>query len=392
MPTHELAGGRRGVAVVGVHNTRQARALEGETSRSVTLGAIRGAVADAGISLRDLDGFVVHSTVPGGSVDAESKAWAYSFGVERFWSGSTSSGLVSVLEAAAAIASGQCTTAVVASGQAGLYEDRSSTAPWTRPQNEWVEWCGLFTAAEFALVARRHMHLYGTTPEQMAHVAATIRNFGHTNPAAVYHGRGPYTVDDILGSRMVADPFHLLDCAMTAEGGSAVVLTAAEQALDFPHPPAYLLAGASEACGPGYSFAPTWDLAGMVGAGAAKRAFGVAGLRPEDVQACELYDPFSFEIIRQFEAFGFCEVGEGGDFVTSGVIGPGQRFPVSTDGGTMSHSHTGQSQMIQKVVQAVRQVRGDAPNQVAGCRVALASTAGSGAMNSAMLLVSDARS
>lgn len=383
---------QHGVAIIGAYNTRQARTLEGETSRSITRQAIHGAVDDAGISVRDLDGFLVHSTLPGGSVDSESKSWAYSLGVERFWSGASSSGLISVLEAASAIASGQCTTAVVASGQAGLYSDRSATAPWTRPSNEWVEWCGLFTAAEFALVARRHMHLYGTTPEQLAFVSATIRNYGHANPSAVYHDRGPYTVDDILASRMVAEPFHLLDCAMTAEGGSAVVLASVERALDYRKRPAYLLAGASESCGPGYSYAPTYELTGMIGSEASRRSFAVAGLRPDDVQACEFYDPFSFEVIRQFEAFGFCKQGEGGAFVTSGVIGPGERFPIATDGGTMSHSHTGQSQMIQKVVQAVRQVRGDAPNQVPGCRVALASTAGSGAMNSAMLLVGDSPS
>ena len=380
---------RAAVAIIGAYNTTQARQLENETSRSITLKAIRGAIDDAGVEIRDVDGFLVHATSPENSVETESRQWGYVLGVERFWAGASSSGLMSVLEAAAAIASGQCTTAVVASGQAGLYTDRSATAPWTRPSNEFVEWCGLFTAAEFALVARRHMHQYGTTPEQLAFVAATIRNNGHVNPAAVYYGRGPYTVEDVLNSRMVADPYHLLDCAMTSEGGSAVVLTAADRAPDARLPAAYLLSGAGESCGPAYTIAPTYSLTGDIGARAAKQVFAEAGLTPDDVQACEFYDPFSFEVIRQYEAFGFCKEGEGGEFVTSGLIGPGERFPVATDGGTLSHSHTNQSQMIQKVVQATRQVRGDAPNQVPGCRVALASSAGAGAMNNALLLVGD---
>jgi len=113
----------------------------------------------------------------------------------------------------------------------------------------------------------------------------------------------------------------------------------------------------------------------------------MAGIKPTDVDVCELYDPFSFEVIRQFEAFGFCAEGEGGPFVESGIMAPGGRFPTCTDGGTMSHSHTGVSQMLQKVVQAVRQVRGDAPNQVRGAEVAMCSSAGSGSMFNPVLLV-----
>src|SRR3954469_8506561 len=118
-----MIGTSGSVAIIGAYNKRQARVLEHETSRPITMDAIRGAVADAGITVRDVDGFLVHATSPTNTVDSESKAWAYAFGVERFWTGASSSGLISVLEAAAAIATGQCTTAVVASGQAGLYTD-----------------------------------------------------------------------------------------------------------------------------------------------------------------------------------------------------------------------------------------------------------------------------
>ena len=107
---------------------------------------------------------------------------------------------------------------LIVTSEAGVYTERASTAPWTRPGHEFVIPWGMFTAAEFALVARRHMHMYGTTPEQLAKVAATIRNNGHVNPEAVYYGRGPFTPDDILASRMVADPFHILDCSTTSRG------------------------------------------------------------------------------------------------------------------------------------------------------------------------------
>jgi acetyl-CoA acetyltransferase len=131
------------------------------------------------------------------------------------------------------------------------------------------------------------------------------------------------------------------------------------------------------------------DVAGMVGAGAAKRAFATAGLTPAAVDVAELYDPFSFEIIRQLEAFGFCPPGEGGPFVEDGNIAPGAQLPVTTDGGTMSFSHPGISaQQLQRVIRAVEQLRGRCTtNQVAGAEVALCSNGGSGALFCDVLLL-----
>src|SRR5271163_4042058 len=274
---------------------------------------------------------------------------------------------------AALITTGQCDVVLVAAGGAGVHTDRASTAPWTRPANELVVGYGLFTAAEFALMARRHMLTYGTTPEQLATVAAVIRNNGHANPEAVYYGRGPFSPAEILASRMVADPFHLLDCATTSEGGCGLVLTTAERAGECAAP-VWILGGASDAFGPAYVVAPVWDFqpradsfpAGLVGARAAQAAFAMAGLSPSDVDVAELYDPFSFEIIRQLEAFGFCPPGAGGPFVEDGNIGPGALLPVTTDGGTMSFSHPGiNAQQLQRVIRATLQVRGSCTsNQV----------------------------
>src|SRR5207253_11258258 len=172
-------------------------------------------------------------------------------------------------------------------GGAAMYTERAATAPWTRPANEFVVGYGLFTAAEFALMARRHMIMYGTTDEQLATVAATIRNNGHVNPDAVYAGKGPFKPDDILASRPVAEPFHLLDCAMTSEGGCGLVLTTADRVRDLPHPPVWILGGGDDAYGAAYQVAPAWDLrgwrgdetpAGYVGRRAARNAFRLVGL------------------------------------------------------------------------------------------------------------------
>lgn len=384
------------VAIVGIYNTPQARELEGHSSESVTAAACAGALADAGLTHRDIDG------VAAGSKSAPLIYWMRN---GPAWRSMSPPSIPALLQSAAAIAAGQCHTVLVADGMAGVYTQRQSTAPWTRPSNEFVVSYGMFTAAEFALIARRHMHLYGTTPEQLATVAAVIRNNGHVHPDAIYRGRGPYTPQDILDSRMVADPFHLLDCAMTSEGGCALVLTHAERAKDLPNKPVWILGGSGDTFGPAYQHPPQWSLAGrgsgakedningLVGRRAARQAMGMAQVSHQDIDVCEFYDPFSFEIIRQFEAFGFCETGEGGDFVMDGRIEVGGEFPVTTDGGVMSFSHGGAAvQQLQRVTRAVEQLRGTcASRQVEGAAIAMASNGGAGALFSDVLVMGTER-
>jgi acetyl-CoA acetyltransferase len=196
---------------------------------------------------------------------------------------------------------------------------------------------------------------------------------------------------------MIADPFHLLDCSMTSEGGAALVVAAADRLKEVASTPVYLLGSGSDHFGPAYQYPPAWDLSGRnggpvlgrIGESAADRAFRRAGLRRDDVDVLELNDPFSFEIIRQLETFGFCGPGEGGPFVEAGHIDIGGSHPVTTDGGTMSFSHAGASpQMFQRVIRGVQQVRGEAgPRQVPGAEVALCSGGGAGALFTTVALV-----
>jgi len=373
------------VAIVGAYNTPQARVLPDKSSLDVTVDAIRGALADAGLQAADING--VNANV---GLGAQFTAFHinYLLGGNPSWMGTQRPGVPAVLEAASAIGAGMCDTVVLAAGQTGTYAERAKTAPWTRPANEFVECWGLYTAAEFALIARRHMYEYGTTPEQLAEVAATIRNHGHTNPEAVYHGRGPFTRDDILNSRMIADPYHLLDCAMTSEGGAALILTTVERAKELPGPHAYILGGAMERMGPSYVMAPVWEKYGYVGRRSARTAFAMAGLTPQDVDVCEFYDPFSFELIRQFEAFEFCGEGEGGPFVMDGRIHLDGQFPLVTNGGTMSFSHPGVAQMLQKVISGADQIRGRmGPVQVPDVGVAMCTNGGAAALFMEVLLL-----
>lgn len=364
------------VAIVGAYNTKVARHLEGETSLSLTIDALRGALTDAGIE---------HSEVDGVNVVATAEPFASShvvhlLGGRPSWTGGALVGVSALLEAASAIAAGLCQTVVVANAQAGFYTARPSTAPWTRPSNEFVECWGLYTAAEFALIAQRHMHLYGTTPEQLAEVASTIRTNGGRNPNAVYSGQ-VVTPEDVLNSRMVATPFHLLDCAMTAEGGAGLILTTVERARDLDVPLVRILGGGLDRRAPSYHMGPVWDNVGDVGRWAAQKAFDMSGLGPTDVDVCEFYDPFSFEIIRQFEAYGFCDVGEGGPFIMDGRIKIDGEYPIVTDGGTMSFCHAGTAQLLQRIVSAVQQLRGAAgERQVADAEVAMVTNHGAGAL------------
>ncbi|MGA8249880.1 MAG: thiolase family protein [Mycobacterium sp.] len=385
----------RDVAIIAAYNTLQARVLEGHTAFSITLAAARGVLAEANVAAAEVDAvFSKHAP-----------ELIYALGIGPVWNSNSKGGIAGVLQAASLVATGLAHTVLLADGEAGVYTQRTATAPWTRPANEFVVPFGLYTAAEFALIARRHMHRYGTSEEQMAlqmaEVAATIRNNGHVNPDAVYHGRGPFTPADVLSSRMITEPFRLLDCAMTSEGGCGLLITTAERAADFPGSAVYILGGGLDCVGPAYRHAPSWDLTGRgsdipngyVGRRAARNAFAAAGLRPSDVDVCELYDPFSFEIIRQFEAFEFCGDGEGGDFIMGDRIGPDGEFPITTDGGLMSYSHGGGVvQLTQRVARGVHQLQKQCRSrQVPDAQVALCSNGGAGALFTDLVLLGSER-
>jgi acetyl-CoA acetyltransferase len=381
---------KRTAAIVGVHNTRQGRRPDGETSRGLALTAVHGALRDAGLSLDDVDGI---------SAGAQSTALIYDLRIGPAWQG-LGFGVGMITEAATAIEHAMADVVVLVAAQAGEYRDHEATAPWTRPENEFVAPWGMFTTAEFALIARRHMHVYGTTREQLSIVAATIRNNGSRNPEAVYYQRGPFSPQDITASRPVAEPFHLLDCATTSEGGCALVVANLDKVADkLDGQPIYVLGSGADFHGPSYQHPPAWDLVGrrgdhvngVVGRRAADRAFIFAGVRRDEVDVLELYDPFSFEIIRQLEAFGFCGDGEGGPFVADGHIAIDGSHPITTDGGTMSFSHAGANpQMMQRAIRAVEQLRGAAGElQVPDAHIALCSNGGAGALFTTVLILGD---
>lgn len=368
------------VAIVGVAATEMARQLD-TTSAEVSLRAALAALDDAGLGVADVDGVAARWPGPGGTVFQPGSAdWAGVFGQPLRWVCDTyPQGVPGALDAAAAVAAGLCETALVFGGQAGVMGG-SAVADYTRPDNEFIACWGSLTAAQFALVAQVYRHRHAPDPEQLAAIAAAIRNAGSANPAAVMAGRGPYTAADVLASPMVAEPFRLLDLCLATEGAAAMVITTTERARDLPQPPVAILGGGAEWHRQQYVNPPRYDEVWSLGADAARRAFDLASLRPHDVDVFELYDINTYEVVRQFEMLGLCAEGEGAEYLWEAGIGTDGRHPLNTDGGLLSYSHIGWGGPTLKIVEAVRQLRGTAgPGQVPNAEVALVTGAGSGA-------------
>lgn len=368
------------IAVVGVGLTPQVKRSE-QNSLQVALEAAKLALADAGLRHTDLDGISARWPGPGGTELAPGSAdWSTLLGVPIGWIGdSYPQGVPALVDAAGAILTGQATTVLITGGQAGVLGG-GRVASYTRPGNEFVEPFGAFTAAHFALVAQRHLARFPHARRGAAEIAAAIRTVGAANPEAVMYGRGPYTADDVLAAPRVVDPFTLLDLCLASEGGAAVVVTTVERARDLPHPPVVLLGAGMEWARQQYVDPARHDDVWSIGSEAGRKAFGLAGLGPTDVDVAQLYDVNSLEVARQFEALGFCGTGEGTDFALATGIGPDGKLPTCTDGGLLSFSHIGWGAPTLKVAEAVRQLRGTAGvRQVPGAEVALAAGAGSGA-------------
>lgn len=274
-------------------------------------------------------------------------------------------------QAAAAIASGICHTVVIAmadSLRSGLTRERAMAMQSSSGHPQFESPCGAPVPAYYALIARAHMHEFGTTAEQFAAVAVSMRKHAARNPAAQM--RKPISVEDVLGSRLIADPLHLLDCSLVSDGGAAVVLTSAARARDFRQPPVYLL-GAGEGHGHEH-ISQARCLTTSAAADAGRRAYAMAGVGPGDIDFAQLYDCFTPVVVIELEDLGFCAKGEGGPFVAAGSIEPGGKLPVNTHGGLLSHCHPGNPGSMFALTEAVLQLRGQAgERQLAKAELAL---------------------
>jgi acetyl-CoA acetyltransferase len=282
---------------------------------------------------------------------------------------------IHVEHAAAAILAGLCETVLISYGsdQLSRMGRTLGTAAHWRP-NAPVEGSAQFEApyggtivSAYALAAQRHMFEYGTTAEQLARIAVEARANAANNPEAMY--RTPITVDDVLGSRLIADPLHKLDACVISDGGGAVVMTTAERARDLQGKPVMVRSTGSAQTH--WNISTMRDFTATAASTAGALAFRRAGLGPDQVDVLLCYDSFTITVLLLLEDLGFCPKGEGGHFIEDGNIALGGRLPVNPDGGGLSALHPGMRGIF-LLVEAVRQLRGEARNQVEGCQVAMA--------------------
>jgi acetyl-CoA C-acetyltransferase len=239
---------------------------------------------------------------------------------------------------------------------------RSETAPADNFENPY----GPTTVGAYALVAKRHMHEFGTTPEQLAEIAVTMRRHASLNPLAKY--RDPITVEDVLSSRMISDPLHMLDCCMISDGGGAVVVVSPRRARSLRKKPVWVL-GHGEAVT--HTSNGKRDFLRMAAGQSAPRALAMAGVTHADIDMAMIYDSFTITVLSTLENLGFCQIGEGGDFVSGGRIGLGGELPINTDGGGLSSNHPGMRGIF-LIIEATHQIRGECGDrQVPDCKLAL---------------------
>ena len=231
---------------------------------------------------------------------------------------------------------------------------------------------GITLVGSYAMAARRHMHEYGTTPEQLASIAVQTREHAGRNPAAMY--RDPITVDDVLGSKLVADPLHKLDCCVISDGGCCIILSTEDRARDLAHRPVFVRGAAGGTTH--HSIQGMADMTVTAAAVSGPKAFAEAGISAADVDVFEMYDSFTYTVLVVLEDLGFAPKGEGGPFVADGNLRLDGALPTNTDGGGLSSTHPGMRGLF-LLCEATRQLRGEGgAAQVADAEIAVAHGSG----------------
>jgi len=334
----------------------------------------KGALEDAGLTKNDIDGYFCAGDAAGSNV------WSMAnyMNLKLRHVDSTDMGgcsyLVHVAHAAQAIAAGKCNVALVTLAGRPNSEGSSGTqvrdrgvnlpdAPYEMPYSP-------VTVNLYAMVAMRHMHEYGTTSEQLAWVKVAASHHAQHNPNAML--RNLVTVEEVVNSPMISDPLHRLDCCVVSDGGGAVIVARPEIAKSLKRP-LVKITGAGETTKGQMGGKVDLSYSGAVWTG--PRAFEEAGVRPADIKYASIYDSFTITVVMQIEDLGFCKKGEGGKFVADGnLIAGSGKFPFNTDGGGLCNNHPANRGGMTKVIEAVRQLRGEAhPKvQVKNCNLALA--------------------
>ena len=360
-------------AISGIGETDYSR-NSGRSPLVLQLEAALAAARDAGLDPKEIDGVIPYAT---GGVVAED--FITNFGIADLKYSAIvpmggASPVAALQSAAAVVAAGICRHVLVVVGRNGRSQTKAvarlDAMPQFRVVSEFERPVGSFAPAQlYAPMARRHMELYGTTSRQFGEIAITTRHHASLNERAMM--KEPITIEDHQNSRMISDPFRLLDCCLESDGGAAVIVSETTLAHSLRRKPV-LISGVAE----GHPDSPVaitqrGDMTTFGLAKAAPRAFAMAGIGPDEIDVAELYDCFTFTVLCQIEDLGFCKKGEGGAFVENGGLGLNGRLPVNTHGGLLSQAHIGG---MNHIVELVRQLRGDGgAAQVEGAEVGIVS-------------------
>lgn len=367
-------------AIVGIGSTDFSR----DSQRSVlTLAteASLSAIDDAGLKISDIDGIIGcdQDTIPPYSLAA-------TLGVNdlSYWGQTGPGGVAPCMmmgQAVGAILSGQAHTVLAYRSLNGRSEARFGNGSALAQQHvggqgsydEFYQPYGLLSAGQtFAMMARSHMQKYGTTTEQLGAVAMTCREHANRTPHAQMHDR-PLSLEDYLSGRMISDPLRLFDYCLESDGACAVIITRADHAKDLAKHPVLIRAVAGGApsdlrAGMMYPVVTRTDVTELGGHAAGPKLWERAGVSPDEMDCAQIYDCFTISVILQLEAYGFCKPGEGGAFAESGAIKAGREIPINTAGGHLSEGYV---HGMNHIVEAVKQLRGEASMQIENAELAM---------------------
>lgn len=366
---------KRTAAITGVGEMKPARSPDGHTTLGIMADVSRQAVQDAGLSLSDVDGLLI-----GPPITEMVAMWPAVLGeylgihpkVENVvdLGGAAATGMV--WRAAAAINAGLCRAVLCVTGEASdvstFYAPRARRPGSQLPFREFeVPYGPLGVNSGYAQIAMRHMHEYGTTPEQLAKVAADQRTNANANPDAMYFDT-PLTVEDVLASPVVVDPLHLFEIVRPCTGGAAVVVVSPELARESDRTPVWLL-GAGES-NRGMMLSQADDVTVSPIAESAPRAFEMAGVTPKEIDLVSVYDCYTITVVVTLEDAGFCDKGRGGPFVEEHDLTYRGDLPLNTHGGQLSFGQPGLAGGMSHVTEAVRQLQGRAGDRQVKCELA----------------------
>ncbi len=368
-------------AVVGVGQSAKVGRVPGKSPLALSVEASLAAIADAGLERREIDGVLsAHSFAAPfhrfSVAVSECLGIAPTFSNTLQVSGATAAASVNL--AAAAVQGGLARNVLITAGDSlltGMTPDMALRAMTESRDPQYEAPFGIPVSNTFAMTAHRHMKQYGTTPEQLAEVAVTMRRHARQTPGAQM--TEPITVADVLASKKVTTPYRKLDCALISDGAAALVVTGAERARSGPNKPAYVLGG-----GECYTHEHIFLMPDVTTTGAvqsSRKACDMAGVGPGDFDVAGIYDCFTGTVVMMVEDLGFCRKGEGGPFVAEGNLTHGGRIPSNTHGGMLSYAHIGIGASYFHFVENVRQLRGECgARQVPGAELALVHSLGAG--------------